>query len=229
MENLVDLGIIGLAALIHASFQLGTGSLVLLYHESARKHVQKTTKSLVSSYIAGIGTMTFLGLATTGFLILNTFGGAMPAGQLVGIIGILLLMALIVWLFYYRRGSEGELWLPRGVAKFISGRARATENNTEAFSLGLLTSFGEIPFVAVLMLVAGDGVAEVADHWRPIVVAIYTAIAILPMAVMRMAIHKGKTAQNIQAWRMHNRRFLLGISTLGFIVLAWFILAFRVL
>jgi hypothetical protein len=229
MEYWLDLSIVGLAALVHATLQLGVGSLVLLYHESARKHVQKTTKSLVSSFMAGIGAMVFLGLASTAFVITNFFGGGLVVKILAAVIGLLVALAVTVWCFYYRAGSTSELWLPRSVAEFIDMRARMTESNTEAFSLGVLAYIGELPFVLILSVVAGNSLADLPELWRPVGAAIYTLIAILPLIVVRAAAKTGKTAQMIQKWRLNNQTFLIVVSGLGFATLGAFIFAFRVL
>lgn len=48
------IGVIVLAALVHATLQMNLGSLLLLYHESLGKHIKKRTKFLVSNYIFGV-------------------------------------------------------------------------------------------------------------------------------------------------------------------------------
>jgi len=229
MENLVDIGIIALAALVHASLQLGIGSLVLLYHESSNRHVTDKTKSLVSSFLSGVGTIIFLALSSTAFLISNFFGGSLKVEILAIVITLLVAFACAMWFCYYRRGSTTELWLPKTVARYISSRARATNNNTEAFALGILTCFGEAPFVLILFMVAGNSIADFEMAWRPVVAALYTVVAILPLVVARLAIRKGKNAHDIQRWRIANRVFIMSMSGVGFLVLGAFLFAFRIM
>jgi hypothetical protein len=229
MGHWTDLGVVILAALIQAGLQFGVGAMVALYHESARKHVVKQTRSLVSSFLAGAGTLTFLALATVTFVIANFFGGPLEPGVLAITVGILVGFAVVMWLFYYRTDVAGALWLPRPVANFVNARARTTESNTEAFSLGVLTMFGEAPFVIVLMILAGSSIADFGLAWRPVVVALYTVITIAPLVAIRSAVHNGHSAQLIEKWRLRNRVFLMVTTGLGFLVLAGFILAFRIL
>ena len=229
MEYWLDFSIVALAALVHATMQLGVGSLVLLYRESARKHVQKRTKNIVSSFISGVGIMIFLGTAATAFVISNFFDGGFSVEVLAAVIGFLVAFGIAVWFFYYKADESSEVWLPKVVAQFINTRARVTENNTEAFSLGALTCVGELPFGLILAVVAGNSIASVPELWRPILAAVYTLIAIAPMVVVRVAVRRGKTAQTMQKWRVRNKAFLLFVSGAGFALLAAFIFAFRVL
>ena len=68
MDMVIPFAEVILAAFVQASLQLQLGSLLLLYHASLGKHVRKKTKSIVSSYIAGIGTLTFLAIAAISFM-----------------------------------------------------------------------------------------------------------------------------------------------------------------
>lgn len=63
MDMVIPISEVLLAALIHASLQVQLGTLLLLYHASLGKHIKKRTKTIVSSYIAGIGTLVFLSIA----------------------------------------------------------------------------------------------------------------------------------------------------------------------
>ena len=76
MDMLIPFAEVFLAALIHASMQLGLGALLLLYHASLGKHIKKKTRNLVDSYIAGIGTLVFLGLGAVAFIIGRYFSVA---------------------------------------------------------------------------------------------------------------------------------------------------------
>ena len=145
-----------LAAVIHATLQLSLGALLLLYHASLGKHVRKKTRFLVDSYISGLGTLVFLSLGAIIFILDRYFGKPLYIEELVIVVGMLVALAIAAWFVYYRRGKSTELWLPRSVARFIDKRAKLTNSNTEAFSLGLLTSLAEMPFTLVLFVVAAN-------------------------------------------------------------------------
>lgn len=229
MNELGAIGVVVLAAVVHATLQLGLGCLLLLYHASLGKHIKKKTRSLVGSYIAGVGIIAFLSLSAGCFVIGDLFDGGLSTDVLALIVGILLALALIVCLFYYRRGKSTELWLPKGVARFIDRRAKATESDTEAFSLGVLTCFAELPFTLVLVVIAADSVLQLPALYQALAVAFYTVVTIAPLVIMRLAIHSGKTVVDIQRWRVKHKNFLKVITGLGFLALGLFIFAFEVL
>ncbi len=229
MDMLIPFSEVFLAAVVHATLQLQLGALLLLYHASLGKHVRKKTKNLVSSYISGIGTLVFLMLGATCFLLDRYFGKALYAEEVVIVVGMLVALAVATWAFYYRRGKSTELWLPRTVARFIDRRAKETNSNTEAFSLGVLTSLAEMPFTMVLVLVAANSILDLSPLYQILAVTVYTIITIVPLVILRFAVRKGQTVVDIQRWRVKNKSFMRIISGVGFLVLGFFIFAFEVL
>ena len=198
MDMVIPFAEVILAAFVQASLQLQLGSLLLLYHASLGKHVRKKTRSIVSSYIAGIGTLTFLAIAAISFMFDRYFGDSLYPEEVV----------IIVRIFYYKRGKSTELWLPRSVAKFIDSHAKTTNSNTEAFSLGVLTSLAEMPFTLVLFVVAANSILKLPPLWQLISVAIYTTLAILPAVILRFAVRRGETITSIQRWRVKHKTFM---------------------
>lgn len=229
MSEFVSVATVILAAIAHASLQLGLGCLLLLYHESTGKHIRSKTRNLVGSFISGIGMITFLFLATACFVVSGIFGGALSNEILIIIIGALSAIAIIMWFFYYRRGNSTELWLPKSVAKFVDNRAKVTNSNTESFSLGILTSFAEMPFALFLLLVAGNSILEIDPMYQPLTVAIYTIIVIIPLIIFRFAIRSGHNVVDVQKWRVRNKVFLRVVSGFCFLLLGVFVFAFKFL
>lgn len=226
---LVPFSEVFLAAAIHATLQLNLGALLLLYHASLGKHVKKKTRNLVDSYISGIGMLVLLALAAIAFLLDRYFEKPLYPEELVIVVGMLVALAIAIWMFYYRRGRSTELWLPRSVARFIDQRAKATSNNTEAFSLGVLTSLAEMPFTLVLFVVAANSLLELPPLYQILAVAGYTIITVLPLAFFRLAIRRGQTVVDIQRWRVKHKNFFRIITGVGFITLACFLFTFEVL
>ncbi|MBP5674922.1 hypothetical protein J6W91_01165 [Candidatus Saccharibacteria bacterium] len=225
----VQIGIITLAAIVHASLQLEVGALMLLYHASLGKHIKKKTKSLVSSYILGAGVLVLLLLTTATFLIATFLGSSLSPKCMMILAAVLLMLALLIWLFYYRSKQTTELWLPKSVARYINKRAKLTESNVEAFSLGMLTAFAEMPFSLVLMVVAGNSVTALPFLWQFATMVVYAFITILPLLVLRFSIRRGSTVVDVQKWRLKNKNFFKILSGLLFLTLGIFIIAFKVL
>lgn len=224
----VQLGIVLLAAIVHASLQCELGALLLLYHASLGKHIKKKTKILVSNYICGSEILICLIVSTIAFLIATLTGSSLSVLCLAVLASVLLMLAVLIWFFYYKTKRTTELWLPKSVARYIGGRAKLTESGVEAFSLGMLTTFAEMPFSFVLMLVAGNATTELPFALQPICVLGYSFIAVLPLFVLRFFIRKGSTVVDVQKWRVKNRNFLKLVSGVLFLTLAIFLIAFKI-
>lgn len=229
MEMIIPLSEVFLAAVVHATLQLELGALLLLYHASLGKHVRKKTKSLVTSYISGIGMLVLMSLTATTFVLDRTFGKALYPEEMMIVVGMLVALAIAAWFFYYRTGRSTELWLPRVVAKFIDKRAKLTNSNTEAFSLGMLTSLAEMPFTLVLMIVAANSILSLSLPYQMLAIVIYTIITIIPPVILRLAIRKGQNVVDVQRWRVRNKMFFRILTGVGFLVLGCFLFSFEVL
>ena len=225
-----DIFIVVLAGMIHAMLQLGVGTLLLLYHASAGKHIKRKTGELVTNYIFGNGFLTLALISGIAFIIYTIFNGAMNPAMLTIAVGILVALSISIWLFYYRWGSKStELWLPKTVAKFINKRANLTDNNTEAFGLGMLTCFAELPFTLMLMVAAANSILGLPEGLRIFMVTVYVLLSVSPMIAIRIAVTNGQTVVDIQKWRMKNKNFLRTWSGVAFAVLAFFLLAFKII
>lgn len=229
MSDLINIAIIFLAGLIQSSLQLSFGALILLYHSSISKHYKKTTRRLSRSYVIGCGVMSFLSVGCTAFLISVLNQGAMSTRGLIILIGALLASALIMWFFYFRKGDRTELWLPRSFARFISGRARKTNDPIEAFSLGVVSSFAEMPISIALYIVSANAILQLSGSLQIIGLVVFALLAIMPLVVLKIRMKTGRNVVDIQRWRVANKAFLKVISGFGFITLATTIFSFWVI
>ena len=227
--NWSAISMIVLAGVVHATLQLSLGALVLLYHESLGKHIKIKTKRLASNYI--LGAMLLIGLILTAmcYFISVLTAGNLSLEALAIVTGILIALAISVWFFYYRSGRSTELWLPKTVSRYINRRAGKTESNVEAFALGMLANFAQLPFSLVLFLVAADSVLLLPAYWQILGIFLYTMIAISPLAFLRFSVRKGKTVAEIQKWRNKNKNFFKVLAGCGFLTLALFLVAFKLL
>lgn len=225
----VQFGVILLAAIVHASLQLELGALVLLYHASLGKHIKKKTKDLVSSYIFGAAMLIILFTSTIIYLIASFSYSSLSTECLAILSAVLLMLAVLIWLFYYRTKRTTELWIPKSIARYINNRAKKTESNIEAFSLGMLTAFSEMPFSFVLMVIAGNSIVDLPLEWQFPAVLLYAFIAVLPLFTLRFFIRRGSTVVDVQKWRTKNKNFFKVLSGSLFLTLAVFVIAFKVL
>ena len=164
------------------------------------------------------------------FLIGNFFGGSLSIEWLVISVGILIATGAVMWLFYYRKGKTStELWLPKSFTNFIRKKARNTNDNVEAFSLGLLSSFAEIPFSLAIYFVVANCILNLSG-WLQVAAAIsYAIFTAVPLLVLKLRVKTGKSAIEAQKWRVRNKAFSKVFSGSSFMLLAMFVLAFWVM
>lgn len=227
MESLTPLCVIVLAALATATLTVNLDAIAKLLHQSSDKTIEQKSKSLASSFILGNFTIVFLFLATTCFIISEYLGSYLSLEILSVLVGLLLVTTLVIWCFYHKRSKDtAEVWLPRSVADFIDSRASRTKSHVEAFSLGLLAFFGELPFMAILILLAANGILVFDPAERPSAVLFFAIVAILPLLIIRIAVSKGKTIAAVRQFRLKHKPFFIALSGTMFLVLAFFVYVF---
>lgn len=229
MSNLVPIGIVLLSALTYASLQVNLGCFLLLYHASMGKNIHAKTRTLATSYLAGVSLFVFLCLFAASFLISFYFGGSLALWGIAALSGTLVALSLLMWLVYYRFGGATELWLPHSVKTFLHTRAKATKNPVESFSLGMASCFADLPFSLVLFLVAANSLLALSSEYQFIGACLFIVISILPLLALRLFIRKGSSLVSVQRWRTKNKVFLRLLSGALFLCLGIFIFMFEVM
>ena len=224
MDTLTAFGIIGLAALIHASFQLGVSMVTLLSgHSTGKKLAARRTLRLVGSFLLGTIVMTALIISTLSDIAGVAFRHSTPATVWGVLAGIMIVVGLVVWICYYRRGPGTLLWIPRGLAKFLSRRIHATSNSAEAFSLGLTSVITELLFIIVPAAAAALAIVGLPLPLQLAGAAGYTIVASLGMLLVTALIGSGHNISHLQQWREANKRFLQFAGGSALIVLAFYV------
>lgn len=229
MSDIVCIATIVLAGIAQTSLQLGMGGLILLYHNSLGRHRRLKTRHLTRNYVLGAGAISFLTVCAFCFLIGNFFNGALATEWLVIAVGVLFACAAVMWLLYYRRGKNStELWLPKSFTLFIRRKAKLTNDGIEAFSLGLLSAFAEMPISIAIYFIVANAVLNLGAQWQVLAVAGYTLLSALPMIVLRLRLRSGQSAVEAQQWRIRNKAFARIIAGSSFFTLGLFVIAFWV-
>jgi hypothetical protein len=229
MSDYLNIAIIALVGLVQASLQLNLGGLILLYHASMGKHRRRKTRYLAKSYIWGAMAINFLAVCASCFVIDRIFSGVMDTKWLLITIGALAACGTIMWILYYKRGAGTEIWLPRSFTRYIRKKSRETNDDIGAFSLGMLSAFGEMPLSLVLYVVAGNAILLTSAKYQLWMALFYALLTALPMVVLNMRIKSGSNVVAAQKWRIKNKRFTRVISGVGFFVLGWFIFTYWVM
>lgn len=231
MESLIIIfAIIGLAALVHSSFQLSISVLTLLSGRSlSLKRSNQRQLRLTSSFVAGSAVTTILLLCTIAFS-LQHFAHAIPQTFVWLIVcGLLLSVGIAVWLFYYRRDRGTSLWIPRGMADYLADRAKASQRSAETFTLGVVSVLAELLFVIAPLATAAFAIIHLPTEWQLIGIAAYTVISLSTLLLVSMLVSAGHKLSRIQKWRETNKGFLQFAAGSGLIVLGVYIYVNEVL
>ena len=227
MSDLLSIATIVLAGVVQASLQLSLGGLVLLYHSSMGQHKRRKTRYLAKSYIWGACAISFVCVCAMAFLVQQFLGGAITQEWMMVSIGALIACSLVMWLGYFRDGSGTELWLPKSLSRYITRRAKHANDNIEAFSLGMLSAFAELPITLAIYFVVANCLLNV--QFPLLAALLYVLIVAMPMIILKVSIKTGRNVVAAQKWRIRNKRFAKLFSGSSFVVLALFVVAFWVL
>lgn len=236
MATFLTFGLVFFGAILLALLQLPLGTLLLLYHTAlGRPSIRLKTRSLVTSYIAGVMLADFLLLAAACSLVPFIFFLGISVFWARFILFLLLLgLSVFILCFYYRRPSNSlrrstELWLPRQLAHFLNSRAKVTKSLPETFSLGFTTVIFEIPFSFPLFCLAAFGMLNLPSAFQLATLPLFSLLSVLPLLALRLRIRSGRNLADIQRWRLKNRSFLRFVTGFGFFVYACFFFAFFLL
>ena len=216
--------IIAFAALIHASFQLSVSMLTLLSgHAIGAKAAHAKLLRLTNGFLLGVAVMTMLCISFIALVLQRSFGTHVPLVAWAVGCGLLLGLGVAVWAFYYRREQGTTLWLPRGLARYLSERTKATKLGAEAFGLGLSSVIAELIFIIAPMIISALVLIRLEPLWQLVGIAVYTVVSLLSLAVVNGLIGSGHKLSRIQKWREDNKRFLQFAAGSGLLILGFYV------
>lgn len=225
-----SIAIVSLAALIHASFQLSVSVLTLLSgHSIGAKHSQARLFRLTTSFVLGAGVMTMLLLSFVSLVLLHVFGENTPQIVWAASCGLLIGVAISIWLFYYRREKGTVLWIPRSITSYLNERTKSTKLSAEAFGLGLSSVIGEILFIIAPLVMAALVLIQLPPMWQLLGIVVYTLISLLSLIIVWILIGSGHNLGKIQKWRESNKYFLQFAAGAGLFVLVFFVYVTEIL
>lgn len=229
MEGLIDVLMVMLASIANANLQIGTGTLLLLYNESLGRKVRKTTRSVTRGFILGSFLFSILLISTTMLLILLINNHPLVENGLILLSSLALAMSIMIIGLYFRRGKNTLLWIPDFMAKYFRKRAGKVDTGTEGMALGMTTILAELPFSAVLIIIAANSLLNLPQAVIILALAGYSLITAMPLIITKMLIKNGTNLAEIQRWRVKNKTFLRIFAGICYITLAIFIIAFKLL
>lgn len=224
MDIVSSLLIVIAAACIHASFQLSVSMLTLLSgHAIGAKHSHARLVRLTSGFVFGASVMTVLLIASSSYILQQLFNGSTPPLLWAITCGLLFGLGVAVWAFYYRREKGTTLWLPRGAARYLSDRTKATKSGAEAFGLGLSSVMAEIIFIVAPVLISSLAILHLEPMMQLVGILLYTGISMLSLLLVWALVGSGHSLSSIQKWRERNKRFLQFAAGSGLIALGFYV------
>lgn len=225
MPTLDTFAIIALAALIHASFQLSVSMMTMMSgHALGKRTAHTRVMRLIAGFILGVMTMIALCVSFLALVIDNITPDGWPAFAWAGVSGLMIGVGVAVWTVYYRRRTGGTvLWVPRGFARYLSQRARATKLAPEAYGLGLASVLAELIFGLAPMLVAALLLVQLDAPMQLVGLIGYTLIASLPMMIIAVLVGGGRSLARVQRWREQHKRFIQFAAGSALIVLGGYL------
>jgi hypothetical protein len=229
--NIVDsLVIIAVAALIHASFQLSISMLTLLSsHTIGAKRSHARLLSLTGGFTLGVLVMTALVVSSAALAVQLGALWADATALWIAVCGLLFGLGAAVWIFYYRREQGTALWLPRGMARYLSDRTKATKQTSEAFGLGVSSVLAELLFIFAPVLVAALVLVRLEPIWQLAGIGLYASLSLFPLLVVYALVGSGHKISHIQRWREQNKSFLQFAAGGGLVVLGFYLYVDQVL
>jgi hypothetical protein len=216
--------IIAFAALIHTSFQLSVSMLTLMSgHAIGNKSSHAKLLRLTNMFSFGVALMTVLLLSVIAFVLQQYITAAIPPVVWASVCGLLIGLGVAVWAFYYRRTPGTSLWLPRGMARYLSDRTKSTKQSAEAFSLGMSSVIAEFIFIFAPMTVSALALLQLDAGMQIVGVALYAFISLLSLLVVNGLIGSGHKLSRIQKWREDNKRFLQFAAGSGLLILGFYL------
>lgn len=224
MDTLSSLAIVALAALIHASFQLSVSVMTLMSgHAIGKRTAHTKLLRMIAGFTFGAGVMTMLLVAFFAYAVGSLFGNEAPLVLWAACCGILIGVGISVWRFYYRPGKGTSLWIPRGMAKYLNDRSKATKQSAEAFGLGLGSVAAEFLFIIAPIIISALVLIHLPAVDQLFGILIYTGISLLPLLVVGGLIGGGHKLSHIQRWRETNKGFLQFAAGSGLLILGAYV------
>ena len=186
------------------------------------------------SFVLGVFLMTLLLATFTVHILTIIINQTVIIERLVASVttGIAVGLGLATWAFYYRRKQKTGivLWLPRGMARFLAKRSKATKSSAEAFSLGMTSVIAELIFIIGPLLAASLAIISLPSGlFQLSAIMLYVVGSLLPLLGILILVGSGYNIAQIQQWREQSKSFLQFTGGSCLFILAFYLFIDRVM
>lgn len=234
MSVFTSLCFLVLAVLILSFLQLPAGVFTLFYHYALGKNSKKRASFLSLFFIAGVGTIFFALFLACYFLIFILFLNQpdFDSGLLAWLLAIIFFVfSLVSLLFYFRKSSGTELYIPRSFAKAFSENAKSVKTRSDAFALGAFSAAAEIPFTLPVLILASVEIMRFDSLVFPREpLAFFTLfLPLVPLFFLRGLFRADYTLAEVERLRVHDKTFFRLILCLSYLTIGILIIVFRIM
>lgn len=234
MSFFVSLGIVIVAMLIMACLQLQPGIFSIFYHYASGKYSKSRASDLTLFFILGAETAAAC-LFLCSYYIANLFFfyDFRPETSFFAwvLVGMLIAMALMSLLCYFRPGSGTRLFIPRKCANTLINHAKSASSRSDAFTLGAFSSICELPFTLPLYIITSIEIIEMTVEFFPshILTLLYIVVPTVPLFVIRWKFQSGHNLAEIQRSRVKDKTFTRIILCFSYLTISALFIYFRIL
>lgn len=222
------------AMLIIAFLKLIPGIFGLFYHYASGKYSAKKVSDLSIFFILGVEALPaiifiLLNLILLLFSFTNIDFNSLPF--LWGFSGLLTLLALFFFTFYFRKGAGTKLFISRNVAKNLEKKSRAVKTRSDAFILGFMSGVPELIFTLPLYFIS---FLEISENYFVStacagLLTLFILIVICPLFFLYAYFKTGNNLANFERQRVKNKFFFRLFIPILYILLAILIIIFKVI
>ena len=223
-----------MAMLIMASLQLQPGVFALLNHYAYGKYSKAKASDLTLFFIVGAETAAAcLFLCSYYFVNLFFFYQFRPETSFFAwiMVGILVALAVMSLLFYFRPGPGTRLFISRKCAKGLDTHARLAKSRSDAFILGALSSICELIFTLPLYIITSAEIMEMTVEFFPsnLLTILYIVLPTIPLFIIRWRFQTGRNLADIERSRIKDKNFTRFILCLGYTSITVLFIYFRII
>lgn len=223
MSVLTSLGILFSAMLIMAFLQFIPGLFALVCHHNYGKFSKIKASDLSIFFILGVETALVLLLLAT-YIVISAFSPLLSSSKILNWLaaGISIILALVFFFFYFKRGTGTRLFLSRSTVSKFRSKINSIKIRSDAFVLGFSSVLPEALFTAPLLVISvvQISILGVTPVTRAFLIILFAIIAILPLLIIHILFGTTHNLADFMRFRFKNKAFSRWIVTVLYLIIA---------
>ena len=221
MSIIASVAILILSMLISFCLQLVPGTFAIFYHYALGKTSAKKADDRALNFILGVEIFATIVWLVAYFSMFAFFYNLPSLKSIFMFIlaGISFAEAIAVIFFYYRKGRATALFIPRGVAKGIIGRAEKSKSRSDCIFFGALIGLFELIFTFPLYFISASVLLDFDATLRVPIIIFYVLLSILPLLITLWAFKLGNNLADVERFRVKIKPLVKTILFFSFVTI----------